>query len=463
MKSVVLVALAASASTLALSSAAMAQVDSPSGRLSAPVSVDGFQPTTQGAPEPVTQRRKGDANPAPAVDPWNTPAQPAGIALGNATVFYPGVTAGAYYDDNVFATNSNRRSDWVAFVRPEAALRWAGERATVVAQGYIEDRQHRTYITENQVNGGAALNSLWMPDNDTQVIGRFRYTRAHEDRGSGESELFNGTATPTPTEPIAYDTFQAAGALNRRFGRFWSSTGVANLWVHYQDPLLTDGTISSQEYRNGEIGAVTQRFGYVVAPLTSVFVEWTGNRRDFNTNALNDFDSRGYRAVGGILLEDGPSARVKGEVYAGYMRQEYAGFGFEDISTYTYGGALAFALAPNWTATVLGSREAKESALMNVITATQGVSVIESTAAARLDWRFHPQWLVGGGVSYVEDDFRLGNRVDRSISPLASLKYFINPFVTAGVDYRRVNFGSSGTGVLDYYRNVVMFSINARL
>lgn len=409
MKSGGLVALLATAGALGFVGHAAAQsVDTPSGRMSAPTSVQGWQPTSQGTLEPAGPRRRPEDAPVPASDPWGQPPQQIGVPVGNNTTFYLGITVGAYYDDNVFATNANRRSDWVGFVRPELGVRWVGERATVVAQGYVEDRQHRTYKSENQINGGAALNSLWMPDNDTQVIGRFRYTHAHEDRGSGESESLFGVAAVVPVKPIAYDTFQAAGAINRRFGRFWSSTGVANLWVDYENPLLTDGTISIQDYRDGQIGAVTQRFGYVVAPLTSVFVEWTGNRRDFKTNLLNDFDSRGYRVVGGVLLEEGPGARVKGEVYAGYMRQDYSGFGFQDISTWTYGGALAFLLAPNWTATVLGNREAKESALTNAVFGTTGVSVIESTAAARVDWRFHPQWVIGGGVSYLQDEFLLG-------------------------------------------------------
>ena len=41
--------------------------------------------------------------------------------------------------------------------------------------------------------------------------------------------------------------------------------------------------------------------------------------------------------------------------------------------------------------------------------------------------------------------------------------YFANRYLTLGFDYRYLNFDSSGLGVLGYYRNVYLFSINARL
>ena len=44
-----------------------------------------------------------------------------------------------------------------------------------------------------------------------------------------------------------------------------------------------------------------------------------------------------------------------------------------------------------------------------------------------------------------------------------SVKYLAGPNVTLGFDYRNVSFDSSGTGVSTYYRNVYLFSINARL
>jgi len=271
--------------------------------------------------------------------------------------------------------------------------------------------------------------------------------RAHEARGSGES-LFS-----TFDKPVAYNTFDAAGAINKRFNRWWTSLGVAGTWINYENPTI-GGVGVDQSFRDGNIGVVSGRVGYVVAPLTSIFIEGSGNRRDFQVDA---FDSRGYRVVGGVLLEPGQGARVKGEAYAGYMFQDYTGVTFQTISTFTYGGALAFVLAPRWTGVVEGKRQALESGLNG------GVSLIESLVGGRLDYALMPNLIVGAGATYVLDEFQGANRNDHVISPLVSVKYLVNPNLTLGFDYRNISFDSSGLGALGYYRNVYLFSLNAKL
>jgi hypothetical protein len=401
-----------------------------------PIAVEGWAPTT-----PQTQQtQKG-------VDPWQpySPVTP-GITAGQFTIL-PSVTAGAFYDDNVFASPSNRQGSWGGLVRPELGLRTAGTNYAVEARGYVERRWYSRFSSENQTNAAVGLGATVMPDPNTQLIGKVRYLHAHEDRGSGESELTGFD------RPVGFNTFEASGALNKRFNRWWTSLGAAGSWMNYDTPTV-GGVAVSQSYRDGKVYVLSGRVGYVVAPLTSVFVELAGNRRDFDVDI---FDSRGYRVVGGVLLEPGEGARVKGEAYVGYMQQNYTGVTFNTVSTFTYGGALAWLIAPRWTAVAEGRRNALESNLNN------GISLVESLVAGRLDYAVAPNFIVGGGASYLVDEFQGAGRTDRTLSPLVSVKYLASPFVTLGFDYRNVSFGSSGTGVSSYYRNVYLFSINARI
>ena len=182
----------------------------------------------------------------------------------------------------------------------------------------------------------------------------------------------------------------------------------------------------------------------------------TGERRV----AVTPETCRKLVAAGAVVRVErgaGQGARVRGEAFAGYMRQDYEGITFDTVSTFTYGGSLAFLLAPRWTGVVEGKRDALESALNG------GVSVIESLVAARLDYQVMPNFIVGAGASYLVDEFLSAGRTDRSISPLVSVKYLATPNITLGFDYRNVSFDSSGLGVSTYYRNVYLFSLNARL
>ncbi|HZP78224.1 MAG TPA: outer membrane beta-barrel protein [Pseudolabrys sp.] len=390
----------------------------------------------------ITDRWPSSVAPAPAV----------GFTAGAWQIF-PQVTAGAFYDDNVFATNSNRQSDWGYLVRPEIGARTQGSNYVFTTQGFVEDRQYTRFKSEDQVNGAVGAATVVQPDNDTQVVGRLRYVHGHEDRGTGES-VFG-----TFDKPVAYDTLEAAGAFNKRYNRVWTSVGVAELWSHYQNPTI-GGVPVDFGYRDGNVTWVNGRAGYVVAPLTSVFVEVAGNDRHWQVSA---FDSDGYRVVGGVLLEPGQGARLIGEAYAGYMYQTYNGSTFQTVSTFTYGGLMQWLIAPQWTAVFVGRRDALESAgLTTTAPITSGVSLIESLVGARLDYAIQPNFIVGAGASYLVDEFVGAGRTDRILSPLVSVKYLPTRNITLGFDYRNVSFGSSGLGVLAYYRNVYLFSINAK-
>src|SRR6185369_10912789 len=137
------------------------------------------------------------------------------------------------------------------------------------------------------------------------------------------------------------------------------SLGAAGAFVRFNNGTIA-GTTVSQDYRNGAIASIPVRVGYVVAPLTSVFVEASANHRDFR---VDSFDSSGYRVVGGALFEPGPGSRIKGEIFGGYMYQDYRGFGFQNVSTFTYGSSLAFLLRPDLTAVLEGRRDAREASL----------------------------------------------------------------------------------------------------
>jgi putative beta-barrel porin BBP2 len=189
------------------------------------------------------------------------------------------------------------------------------------------------------------------------------------------------------------------------------------------------------------------------------------------------------------LFEQGPGARLKGEVWGGYMGQNYSGITMQNVSSWTFGLNMAVLVTDDVTAVFEGRREAKEAALglaalssgalgatatTCVADAAVCVSDIESEIGGRLDYRILRNVVVGGGVTYQEDDYQgplAFGRIDRSLGPLASIKYFATPNVTLGFDYRNLAFTSSGgvapigftsVAALPYNRNIFMFTLNAR-
>ena len=119
-----------------------------------------------------------------------------------------GVTVGTFYDDNVFATNTNRQSDWAFFARPESM-------GQARAKLHLHDRRLdrgpglRRFSSEDQINGGAGAGFTVMPDNDTQVVAGARYIHEHLDRGASETVV----AIPGMGYGIAEHVIQPSGRL----------------------------------------------------------------------------------------------------------------------------------------------------------------------------------------------------------------------------------------------------------
>ena len=380
--------------------------------------------------------------------------QPVGISVGGLT-FFSSVTAATYFDDNVFALPSHPLGDWAFALRPE--LTWRSTNLGNIELGgnaYVEGRKYVTYDSEDQVNGGASIGGTAQIGADTQVVGHLDYVHGHEDRGVSD------TITETFLRPISFDQGEASAALNHRWERVWTSIGIAGLVVHYDNAALDDGLIASQAYRSGDIEKLPFRIGYVLAPLTSIFVEVSGNRRAFDVDL---YSSLGYKTVAGLLFEPGIGHRIRGEVYAGYMNQNYNGPTFRSVSTWTAGGSLAYLVTDNFTVSVEGRRDPREASLSGgVFQYEDGVSVIESVVSTRADYHLLPNMVVGAGVSYITDSYLSAARTDRALSPFASVKYFVAPKVTLGFEYHHADFTSSGLDIPGYRKNVYLLSLNAR-
>jgi hypothetical protein len=481
---------------------ALAQV----GSVGAP-SPDVWQNGTQPVPGLYSARQTPNAQPtAPAHPVSNQSAQstwpswypqPPGVPAAGGTL-YTGITLGTFYDDNVFATSTNQMHDWAFFERPEFSWFKQGQNYTLTTDGFVEGREYARFSSEDQINGGLGAAFTIMPDHDTQIVGGARYIHGHLDRGSSDTVVTLPTGTVLIStlfnKPVAYDEGIESAALNKRYGNWWSSIGGAGVEINYQNATIGSiggvnpltGTSVDFGYADGAIGTANARIGYVFMPLTSVFVEGAVNTRDWR---VSYFDSTGYRVVAGLLFEQGPGARFKGELWGGYMGQSYSGVTMQTIATWTYGVSVAALITDNLTAVVQGSREAKEAALglaalpsgalgasapTCTIDAAVCVSTIESQVGARLDFRIAPKVIVGAGVTYLQDDYQGAlafGRIDSTLGPLASVKYLASPNVTLGLDYRNVAFSSQGgtapppftnVSAVGYNRNIYMLSMNAR-
>lgn len=370
-----------------------------------------------------------------------------GIRFGAFTLV-PAVTAGVVIDDNVYAQPVARFSDQIAILRPELIIRHASANHVVQLHGLIEQKSYQRFDQESQVNGGTALDAQFRTGPNTLVQTRLRYNRGHEARGNPEDLVFQYD------QPVGYNQYEAAGVIKHRFGRFWGQLGAANQWITY-DAATINGFAIDQSYRSGDVANGAGRLGAALAPATSVFVEAAPNRRRFGNAAFN---SAGYHVVGGVLLEPGQQRRLHGEIYAGYLNQDYVGATFDTISTWTAGGKLVWAISSNFAMSLEGKRLAKETALL-----FGGISVLESTLGGKIEARLTPHLTATGGASVVWNELNGLDRTDRLVSPMASIRYSPNPHIALALEYQYLRYMPDAAGAAGYMKNLFLFKASTQL
>lgn len=359
----------------------------------------------------------------------------------------PSLTSTLGYDDNIFASSTFKRDDVVYKVRPELVLKsdWARHAMELVVAG--EGVGYADFSGQNHwnfVSGGRGTVDV---SGDLTIAGFLNYTHGHEERGTGESFV--------PFDrPVAFDRIDGGASVNKRFNRLWTSLGVAGRWDNFDDAHIGP-RIFDQDYRDGTRGTVTGRVGYELSPLTSVFSELAYNDRSYRLSA---FDSQGYRAVGGLMFE--PTRLMKGEIYGGYLAQDYQSPLLHDIGTWTVGGKLAWFPTPLMTVSFTGNREAEASIYAG------GASRLVTEYGARVDYEVLRNLILSAKAGYETDDFLGTPRTDTYWKFGGGVGWLVNRMLSVTVDYNHIEFDTSvaDLGILsveDYSRNQV--GVSAKL
>jgi len=349
-------------------------------------------------------RRRRKATPASqpgtqTVDPWQSfaPVTP-GIVAGQFT-YYPSVTAGAFYDDNVFASSSKRQGAW-------GRHRAAGDRREDGRARITRSRRPalskaasiRASSSENQINGAAGIAATAMVQSRYSgwwarraMCTRMKIARAADPSSPVSTSRWPITSSRRP-----------ARSISATIG-FGNSVGLAGSWILRHSERARRAV--DQSYRDGKHRRAQRPARLCGGAAHHVFVEWAGNRRNFNVDL---FRLDGYRVVGGVLFEQGPGAVLKAKSTPATCIRITRGITFDTVSTYTYGGVLAWLIAPRWTAGV--RRQAQRAGVGTQWRRQSGR--VERRCAARLSGTTEFHW-VGGGATYLQDDFSARNAAIR--------------------------------------------------
>ncbi|GLK74748.1 hypothetical protein GCM10017643_48670 [Ancylobacter dichloromethanicus] len=367
---------------------------------------------------------------------------PLGVPVGSFILF-PTLKLETGYDSNITAANSNEKESWLFTVRPAFDLRSDWTRHFLAFDSYFESTSYARYSNADYENYAAGARGRVDVTTDFNIGGYARFAHLNELPGDDETNADN------LGEPLPYNQTTAGVSFDKRFNRLWTTGGFDFRYRDFANWL--DGEPTDQSYRDGSDYEVNGRIGYQISPLTSVFVGGTYHWFDVEND---DFNSNEYTVITGIQLE--PSRLTRGEAFIGYYDWKSDNGYLDGSSGLTFGGNLQWFITPLVTATFTAGQQVTTSNFeYDGIT---GSAVVSSNAGVRLDYEFRRNIVVSGWFDYLNQDYDEFPRVDNQYVVGAELRYFINRFSVAKINYSftdyQTNFNNIN-GAENYIRSLV--------
>ena len=372
------------------------------------------------------------------------------IQIG-AFLFSPTLDLDARYNDNIFASEDNRRSDFVGVVNPRLSVGTTWSRHGLALDAGMLRREYADFPEE----------SVW----NFSLDGRGRIDIVRDtfvEIGASHAALTEARTTAgaanLAVRPVEYDQTGLSLDGEREFGRFRVRAGTGWRQFDYTDAVQSDGTPLDQDFRDRDVMLYSLRGDYAVSPGTAVFARLRANRNRYDlAPPLVEFnrDSSSYAADMGADFEIGGLAR--GAVGLGYAWQDHDDPALSGIEGVSADARVEWFPTQLTTVTALASREITESAI------AESGGFIGSSAGVTVDHELLRNLILSAGVSVAKDRYSGIDREDRRWSATGSAIWLVNRHVGLRASYSYADQESTGIdGNQDYRRNIVGLGVVLR-
>lgn len=315
-----------------------------------------------------------------------------GVRAGAFTIL-PTLTADATFDDNIFATDTARRSDFYLTLHPEVAIRSDLSRAKLNARAFYEHDFHARYSSEDISQYGLTADGRYDLAADTAAIVTLAFNHSAESRTSLGS--FRQTSSPAQ-----YASLQGDATVTQKFGDL-SLSGTGRIRrLSYSDARVGGVTID-QRFRNLTIYSGTAQAGFDVRELTQLFVRAELERRRYDLRpgeAGFDPITQVDRSADGYRIELGATREVSSLILAtlrlGYLSYDYADPRLRDVSGFSYFANL------RWNVTALTTISGTAQRRLDETTSPVTAGNLRDEVALQVDHELFRQLILTGDVRY---------------------------------------------------------------
>jgi hypothetical protein len=371
---------------------------------------------------------------------------PKGMPISSFRLF-PTLDLMAYWDDNVFKTNTGTIDSPYFIERPELKFESQWGRHELDVYGGSELFEYTSTESENITNWNGGAKGRLDVYNGIDITGDASYQVLHEPRTDPNLANFPGFAI----HPTRYHRTKADAAINYHPYHFSFSVGGAYEHLDYHATSITPfPTFSDNHDRDRVEYDGFAKVGYEFSPGYAIFVNGQYDARDFARAVDRNGINRGQH---GFSVDAGVDAEVThlivGRIYAGYLEQHFhkqtlGHAALPDVTGFDFGAALTWTPDPLWTVKLEAAHIVNDTTLNSSSEDDQKVNL-------NVDWLVREWLVVQGRIGYLDANFphHLNGilpqpRRDQYIDAGVGLKYIMNEWMALRLGYDFEHRDSNG-------------------
>ncbi|PZQ45620.1 MAG: hypothetical protein DI551_06845 [Micavibrio aeruginosavorus] len=379
----------------------------------------------------------------------NPAYDPVGYKLGDFTLF-SGISNTLQYQDNIYATKEDERSDYVYSVQPNFSLRSNFVRHSLSAGAFYDEGWYRDLDSENYKDYGANLGGSLDITGQTSLPVSLSFQREHIRRGSPDDERLS--------EPTFYKVVNATMSLIHR-----GQTLAAKIITGFKRYVYENVSGATADLDMGDADrneySVYSSIGFNDDAVFSPFVYTRALQVGYDRAVDNEgFDKDAFEYEGGVGTILNISRLTRASFTVGKVHRTIDDPAFDDIDGYAYGVNVTWEPSTLMSFLLEGQRAIRES------TSNGNSSRIDTSLQLSANYEMFPNLFIQPSVGVSEQDYQGGQGgKTQSTNGGISMTYKMNRNLWLSSSYRFNNQEEkeAAPGIQSYDSNT--YSLSLRL
>jgi hypothetical protein len=408
-----------------------------------------------GAVAQITESLLPTAVPPGAPQTPRSAFDPNGLRLGDF-FWFPRAELDQAYNSNIFGTNTSPTYDLITALTTSFDLLSNFPRNSLNLHAGSLLQVYADHPGQNTQDGSIGVDGALDVTTGSSLYGTAQAEHRHISYGSPNSP-------GNIAQPVTYWGYAASAGYSQAGRRFSYHVDVGVAAAQYNAAPLVGGGVLPQSSQDATVSSAAATATYEIIPDYLGFVRFGGSLFNYwhtvPGGTRPNFTT--YRADLGLQILPGrlPSNIIYGEVYGGYLIQNFAQSGLGSTSTPDYGGRLVWNITRLTTLTFTGQLT-YNTGTPGAGLPSAGNSYLSSFFTVNAYHQLSPDLQLNLTAGYGNDSFQGITRTDNVYAAAAGVRYLVSRNLFLGGSF--AYYQRSSAGGPPYTQNIVTLRIGTQ-